>query len=150
MKIFIKAILGVAVWFGFFYFYAVKISGSNAGVNMLVFFSSFALLLIFILWISGVIEMAMSGIRREKLLKSGTAASGCIVSCEKTGVKMSVNSDYPRYGAVLVIDIETSDGEKFQASTKMMLPEHELAGIRPGKQVQVRFDPRNRNNVIIE
>lgn len=150
MKIFLKAILGVAVWMAAMYVYAVKISGSNAGVNMFVFFLSLFLFILYILWITGSIEMWMTQIQRDRLLKNGLPAKGKIISCTKTGLKITANADFPRYGTLILLEAETAEGEKFQAETKIMLTESEFTSLAGRKSISIHYDPANRSKIAID
>jgi hypothetical protein len=150
MKIFIKAILGVILWMTFLYIYAVKISGSNAGVNMLVFFVSLFLFLIYIVWAIGTLGMWLIEMRNRRILTDGLPAEGIILGVRETGLKVTSGADFPRYGTVITVEVAPSEGEKFRADLKMMLAEHEIAGLAAGTQVRVRYNPEKRDGVALE
>ena len=86
----------------------------------------------------------------KKLLKKGALAPGKIISFKRTGVTMKVNTDYPHYGVELVIEVHPKNEAHFQAKAEAMLAEHEIANIKEGMHVTVRFNTKNKKKIAVE
>lgn len=83
-------------------------------------------------------------------MTEGLPAIAEIISARETGVKVSANASFPKYGTSILLEIETADGEKFRAEIKMMLAEHEIAALSSGKKVKVHYSPVKKNSVVID
>ena len=121
--------------------FSSKYEWAGCGLPLSVFF-----LIGWIIWTS----YGAGQVRNKKLLKNGISAPGVIVSYKRTGINMKVNTDYPRYGVELVIEVHPNDGPRFSSKAESMFAEHEIANITEGMPVTVRYNPKDKDRVSIE
>jgi hypothetical protein len=136
--------LGLLIFFvilGISIVYSNKYDWAGCGLPVSVFF-----LIGWFIWFS----MGADRVRNSRLLKNGVSAPGMIVSYKRTGVNVKVNTDYPRYGVELVIEVRPNDGPQFRSKAEAMLAEHEIANITEGMPVTVRYNPKDKDMVSIE
>jgi len=136
--------LGLLIFFimlGISIIYSDKADWAGCGLPVSVFF-----LVGWIVWFS----WGADKVRNQKLLKNGISAPAVIVSYVRTGTNTKVNTDYPRYGVKLVIEVHPKNSPYFSSKAEAMLAEHEIANITDGMPVTVRYDPKNKDKVAIE
>lgn len=81
--------------------------------------------------------------KRERLMKSGVSASGTIEKVEDTYVTVNKN---PKVR--LFVKVKPKDGEKFDAVVEMIVSRVQVP--RVGDNVTVWYDPKNRDDIIVE
>lgn len=84
-------------------------------------------------------------VEREQLVKTGVSAEGRIVSIEPTG---TVYNNQPQVN--LRIRVVPTDGEAFEAETKMIINPVYLPQFQPGMKVKVRYDAEDRSKIAVE
>lgn len=86
----------------------------------------------------------------KKLLKEGVSAPAAILSIERTGVNVKINTDYPHYGVVLKVKVHPAADESFESEAGEILAEHEIANLSQGMNITVRYNPKNKKRVAVE
>src|SRR5262245_39972820 len=93
----------------------------------------------------GVINR-MSGVSQARQLqRTGVSAPATVLKIWDTG--MTLNSD-PVVGFLL--EVHPSDGDTYQAETKIVISRLAIPRIQPGQVVAVRYDPVQRTRVSLD
>jgi len=88
----------------------------------------------------------MSGISQaQQLQRTGVSAPATVLKIWDTG--MTLNSD-PVVGFLL--EVHPSDGDTYQAETKIVVSRLAIPRIQPGQVVGVRYDPVQRTRVSLD
>lgn len=82
---------------------------------------------------------------RSQLLKNGLQAEGTIVRIEPTGTYVN---DQPQ--ARITVEVRPTEGQPFQAETKMVINALYVPLYQPGKRVLVRYDENDHTKMTIE
>jgi hypothetical protein len=125
--------------------YTDPLIGKTTG--KVIFTTLFALLLV----LPFIRNMRYTGWRKRiisEILERGEAAEAVITSIEQTGVKRTDGVD-ERWRVELVLDIKRSSGESHSARTDCFISTIHLPQYQPGKAVQVKINPDNREEVVI-
>jgi hypothetical protein len=88
----------------------------------------------------------MAGIddeKRERLMKTGVSSKGIIEKVEDTYVTVNKNPKVRLY-----IKVTPDGGEKFDAVVEMIVSRVQIP--RAGDNVRVWYDPKNRDDIIVE
>ena len=85
-------------------------------------------------------------LRRNRLVKSGTAAWATILSIQETG--WTVQGNYGQ--AKLRLSVEPPDGSApYEVETRALINRFDIPAYQPGTRVQVLIDPRGSRAVTI-
>ncbi|MGH2581552.1 MAG: hypothetical protein ACRDFQ_01490 [Anaerolineales bacterium] len=87
----------------------------------------------------------LGGLRGQKVLKSGRAATARIVSANNTGTYVN-NQPLVRF----VLEVQREDGSPFQAETEKIVGLMQLTQFQPGAVINVRYDPDTLETAIVE
>jgi len=107
-----------------------------------------------IILISGGIDAAFyyifkifmgQGVIQQGLRETGEPAEATILQVSDTG--LTVNNIYPMVKALL--EVRPQGRASYQVETKVLLNRMDIPQIQPGKVVQVRFDPRDPDQVVV-
>jgi hypothetical protein len=89
--------------------------------------------------------------RKSKLiLKTGMPANGIIVSHKFNGMKITTNTDFPKYGVELIIDVQINGKTVFQSKANEMLTETEVFHLRKGMTLSIKYLPGNTDLIAVE
>ena len=128
---------------------SIKFSNNNTALGRLAGFGmplSVFFLIGWIFWFAVGSDQADN----KNLLKNGISAPAVILSCERTGVTMKVNTDYPHYGVKLEVEVKPKNEKSFVSVAEDMLAEHEIAEIKKGMHITVRYIPDKKDKVAVE
>ena len=88
--------------------------------------------------------------KNKRLLKKGILAKGTILSYTRTGVSLTKNTDFPKYGVALEIEVKPNGLPIFIAYANDMLSEHEITNLEKGLEISVRYMENDSENVSIQ
>jgi hypothetical protein len=117
--------------------------GTGTGAILLAFGMS----VLFIV-AAAVLLTFSSGRRVRQALDFGLPARASVLSIEKTG-DQSTTPDGKYDQVRCELEVRPRDGEPYRTRITQFLTEGYLQGLRPGDQVQVRYDPVRRTRVAI-
>lgn len=80
-----------------------------------------------------------------EIIAIGKPAKAKIIKIFQTGTLINKN---PVVGFVL--EVSSSDGKKFEASTEALISYLDIPQIQPGQEVPVKYDPLQNNRVAID
>ncbi len=81
--------------------------------------------------------------KRERLMKTGKSAKGKITNVEDTRVTINKNPKVRLY-----IKVTPDDGEEFDAVIETVVSRVQIP--RQGDIVKVWYDPKNRDDIVVE
>jgi len=83
--------------------------------------------------------------RSNRILRDGVAAEATILKVRSTGV--TIDEVYPQLE--LVLEVRPSQGEPYQARTRFLVDQVDMATYRPGNVISVTVDPKNKKKVAV-
>ena len=104
---------------------------------------------IFGLWIYWF-NIGSKKFKNKQLLKKGIKAEGILVSYKAIGTEISTNTNFPKYGMELVIDVQINDKTIFQSKANEMLTETEIFQLKEGMTLSIKYNPDNTELIAVE
>jgi hypothetical protein len=98
-------------------------------------------------WLLVLVVLVLNGCRpawHDRVMNDGVAARAVVTSLDQTGASLN---DQPECDVAL--RVEPKDGPPFAATVRTYVLLTQLAELRPGAVVTVRFDPRDPAKVVI-
>jgi hypothetical protein len=83
--------------------------------------------------------------RRAKVLRSGLPATATILEVRSTGV--TVNEVYPEIE--LLLEVHRKGSESYQARARCLIDQVAIPEYRPGNEIPVTIDARDKNKVAV-
>jgi len=87
--------------------------------------------------------------KNKRLLKKGLIAKGILLSFTRTGSKITKNTDFPKYGIALEIEVKPEGKSVFRAYANEMLAENEIVNLEKGIELTVRYMEKDKENVTV-
>ena len=119
----------------------------NYGLNGLIFGVIGFIVLVLVIVIS-LMKFAKSGLN-TKDIPNGLPATATVVSCRQGNMKMTFGVQEV-YQLVIEINVQNPQGETWPSTIKAMIPLTQIATFQPGVSFLVKYDPLNKNKVIID
>ena len=120
----------------------------NYGVNGLIFGVIGFIILVLVIVIS-LMKFAKSGLN-TKDIPNGLPATATVVSCRQGNFKMTFGGVQDVYQLLIEVNVQNPQGESWPATIKAMIPLTQIATFQPGVSFLVKYDPLNKNKVIID
>ena len=122
--------------------FILKILG-NSFWYIVIGFVVFTLLLIYVLqrWILGGLKV--------KDIPNGLPATATVIKSYQAGMSMRAGA-HQFYSIVIEVNVRNPQGETWPAKIEQMLPVTEVGLFQPGVSFAVKYDPNNKNKVVID
>ena len=119
----------------------------NYGVHGLIFGVLGFIILVLAIVIS--LMKFSTGSLNTKDIPNGLPATATVVSCRQGNMKMTFGVQEV-YQLVIEINVQNPQGETWPSTIKAMIPLTQIATFQPGVSFLVKYDPLNKNKVIID
>lgn len=122
--------------------FILKIIG-NKFWYIVIGFVAFVILLIYVLqrWILGGLK--------PKDIPNGLPATATVIKSYQAGMSMRAGA-HQFYSIVIEVNVKNPQGETWPAKIEQMLPVTEVGLFQPGLSFAVKYDPNNKNKVVID
>lgn len=90
-------------------------------------------------------SLIFPSIKNKKLLETGLPARATILEIKPTG---NVYNNQPQ--ARLKLKVQLENGETYETEMTMIVNPIYVPQFQPGKDVKIRYDANDRNNIVIE
>ena len=117
----------------------------NYGITITVV--SFTILVLFITF--AIKKLVRSDLKADHL-PNGIPAIATVISCQQGNYKVSFGGVQEIFQLIIDVNVENKEGETWPATIKAMIPLTQIAVFLPGVRFAVKYDPKNKKNVVID
>ncbi len=81
----------------------------------------------------------------RRLQIEGTPGKAKILEVHETNITVNQNPQYK-----LLVEIKNSDGQVYTTGCKTIVSRKRMVFFQPGKEINIKIDPKNERNVIVD
>lgn len=90
-----------------------------------------------------IIPMVMNFKMKNRIMAEGLPGKAILISARQTGTLINNQPEMD-----LTVSVTAENGETWQTVTREIVPLDQLYAISPGTTFQIKYDPKNKNNLV--
>jgi hypothetical protein len=144
--------LGIGTFALIMIYFAVKQSGFGNIINQILGGSFWFIIIgfvVFIIILIYVLQRWLLGGLKPKDIPGGLPATATVIKSYQGGMAMRAGANQ-FYTVIIEVNVTNPQGETWLTKIEQMLPITQVGVFQPGVSFAVKYDPNNKNNVVID